>query len=87
MTASAVHNMAEKHAKAYKRFGPRYGRTLKDRLSYIEQDQKKTYKCPYCNYSDVKRASKGIWECRKCKAKFTGKAYTFDQKVMAKSKQ
>ncbi len=75
--------MTEKHAKAFKRFGPRYGRTTKERLSNIEKEQKKTYKCPYCSYVDVRRASKGIWECRKCKAKFTGKAYTFDIKAMA----
>ncbi len=59
-----------------KRFGPRYGRTVKLKLAKIEKEQRKKHKCPYCSSLQVKRISVGIWFCRKCRAKFTGKAYT-----------
>lgn len=59
-----------------KRFGSRYGRTVKLKLAKIEKEQRKKHKCPYCNNMQVKRLSAGIWFCKKCKAKFTGKAYT-----------
>jgi len=59
-----------------KRFGARYGRTVKHKFARIEREQRKKYKCPYCNYTKVKRAAAGIWQCRKCKAKFTSKAYS-----------
>jgi len=66
----------KKKATSVKRFGPRYGRTIKAKLAKIEELQKQTYKCPSCHHVKVKRVSKGIWECKKCKAKFTSKAYT-----------
>ena len=59
-----------------KRFGARYGRTVKLKLAKIEKEQRKKHKCPYCNSMQVKRVAVGIWFCKKCKAKFTGKAYT-----------
>jgi len=59
-----------------KRFGSRYGRTIRERLSKIESLLKKKYKCPYCKKEGVKRLAVGIWYCKKCGAKFTGKAYT-----------
>ena len=59
-----------------KRFGARYGRTIKHNFAKIEQEQRKLHKCPYCSKIAVKRLSAGIWNCRKCGAKFTGKAYT-----------
>jgi large subunit ribosomal protein L37Ae len=59
-----------------KRFGPRYGRKLKQIFGKIEEQQRKLHKCPYCNKVAVKRQAAGIWQCRKCDKKFTGKAYT-----------
>lgn len=61
---------------AVKRFGPRYGRNLKEKFAKIESSQRKLHKCPYCNFVKVKRTSTGIWECKKCGAKFASKAYT-----------
>ncbi len=63
-----------------KRFGPRYGRTVKLKLAKIEGEQRKKHKCPYCNSLTVKRVSSGIWYCKKCNSKFTGKAYTLSKK-------
>jgi large subunit ribosomal protein L37Ae len=67
--------MAQK-IKAMKRFGARYGRTVKTNFGKIETEQRKLHKCPYCNKTSVKRLAVGIWNCRKCDAKFTGRAYT-----------
>jgi large subunit ribosomal protein L37Ae len=58
------------------RFGARYGRRIKERLLNSEISQRAKHKCPYCLKVNVKRVSTGIWECRSCSAKFTGKAYS-----------
>jgi large subunit ribosomal protein L37Ae len=67
--------MAKDLPKSTRRLGPRYGRRIRLRLGLIEKDQRTSYKCPYCSAVKVKRVSVGIWECKKCNAKFTGKAY------------
>lgn len=59
-----------------KKFGTRYGRTVRDKFAKIEKLQKQAYNCPFCSYPKVKRVSMGIWNCEKCKAKFTSKAFT-----------
>lgn len=71
-----------KKLKSAKRFGARYGRRVKERFAEIEKEQRKLHKCPYCNNVKVKRIAVGIWYCRKCKAKFTGKAYTIKEKII-----
>ena len=67
-----------------KKFGPRYGRTLKEKFGKIEKEQRKKHKCPYCAAIKVKRVSLGIWQCGRCKAKFTGKAYSITRKITFK---
>ena len=64
-----------KRIKYAGRFGVRYGVTLKNKINEIEKKQRGKHKCPYCSKDTVTRLSIGIWECSKCKAKFTGKAY------------
>ena len=59
-----------------RRLGSRYGRTIRFKLGKIESEQHKKHKCPYCNYTHVRRISAGIWHCKKCGATFTNKAYT-----------
>ncbi len=59
-----------------KRYGVRYGIKLKGKIESIEAERRLSTKCPYCHYPKATRVSTGIWECRKCKASFTGKAYT-----------
>ena len=68
--------MAKSKLGSAKRFGTRYGASNKHIFAKIEQQQRKKHKCPYCNYTSVKRQSKGIWYCTKCNTKFAGKAYT-----------
>lgn len=73
-----------KKLSSIKRFGARYGRTVKHKFAKIEHQQRKKYKCTYCNYTKVKRVAAGIWQCGKCNAKFTGKAYTIAKKIAIK---
>ena len=70
--------MAEKEKLgSMKRFGTRYGPRNKKKVAAIEKLHRGRHKCPFCNYVKVTRLSKGIWQCEKCNAKFTGKAYTY----------
>lgn len=57
------------------RFGVRYGRTLKLKLTAVEKIQKKAHNCPTCMKPSLKRISSGIWKCKKCGTKLAGKAY------------
>jgi len=74
----------ERRFPSTKRFGARYGRRVKQRFGEIEEEQRKLHKCPYCNALKVKRLSIGIWNCGKCGAKFTGKAYSVRKKIVFK---
>ncbi len=69
-----------KELSTIKRFGTRYGRTTRHKIGLIESVQKQKHKCPYCAQQRVKRVAMGIWQCRKCNAQFTGKAYTTAKK-------
>lgn len=64
-----------------KRFGVRYGRTVKHKLAKIEKEQKKNHLCPYCSREKVSRVSYGIWNCKKCDSTFTGRAYNLGSSV------
>ena len=70
-----------------KRFGARYGRRNKEKLAKIESELRKKHKCPYCNKIVVKRVSYGIWYCKACGKKFTGKAYTIKEKIVFEDKK
>ncbi len=64
-----------------KRFGVRYGLTVKNKLAAIEKEQKKAYECPVCLAIKSKRVASGIWQCGKCGIKYTGGSYSPIQKV------
>lgn len=57
------------------RFGSRYGRVIRSRISKIEAVQRRKHLCPKCNMPYVKRVSSGVWQCSKCGLKFAGLAY------------
>ena len=60
-----------------KRYGARYGSTTRRRAALIEDlYRNKRLLCPYCGKKNVKRSSLGIWECKKCSSRFTGRAYS-----------
>ena len=58
------------------RFGTRYGKTVRQKVSAVEKHQRIKHKCPHCHKFGVKRLAAGIYFCKKCDTKFTGKAYT-----------
>jgi len=78
--------MATKQTGTTRRLGSRYGRTTRAKLGKIEALQKKTYKCPHCQFIKVKKVNLGIWQCQKCGAKFTSKAYFVDKMPVLKRK-
>jgi len=59
-----------------KRFGARYGSTLRKRVAGIEREQRAWHICPNCGHPRVRRVSIGIWRCRKCGYTFAGGAWT-----------
>ena len=58
------------------RFGARYGTKIRRKVNNIERKQKAKHPCPSCGEIKAKRISLGIYQCRKCEAKFPGGAYT-----------
>lgn len=66
-----------------KRFGARYGRTLKEKLGKIEAEKRNSKTCPFCLKKKVSRIAAGIWFCKKCNRKFTGGAYSLKSGVKA----
>ena len=68
-----------KKAKASGRFGARYGKTVRAKLSKVEEKQRKKQKCPFCSKLGVKRLSKGIWKCSRCNKKFASDVYHLEE--------
>ncbi len=69
-----------------KRYGARYGRSIKEKLGKAEQQHKTKQSCPFCTHTSVVRKSYGLWHCRHCMADFTGLAYTVERKAAAEEK-
>ena len=63
------------------RYGARYGKRVKKKIADIESRQRKKQRCPFCG-GIVKRLSKGIWKCKKCKKKFAAHAYYIEEGSM-----
>lgn len=57
------------------RFGARYGRVARRRVSEIEADTNDDHACPDCGAKNVSRKGTGIWQCGTCDYKFAGGAY------------
>ncbi|MEK6859334.1 MAG: 50S ribosomal protein L37ae [Nanoarchaeota archaeon] len=79
--------MRTKKVKAAGRFKARYGRSVRLKITEVENIQRKKQNCIFCN-GIAKRTSKGIWHCRKCNKKFAAHAYYLPKKeeVTAKLK-
>ena len=63
-----------------RRFGPRYGRTVKHKLAKIEAQQHSRHTCPYCSRQAARRKSVGIWHCGKCDSTFAARAYMIGER-------
>lgn len=61
--------------KSAGRFGSRYGFGIRKKLLKVETAQLLKHTCPKCGFARVKRLSKGIFLCKKCKSKFAGGTY------------
>ena len=70
-----------------KRFGARYGTTVKEKLAKVEKEQRSKHTCPYCNKQGTKRIASGIWYCKKCNSKFTGRAYSVGKKAIIEEEE
>ncbi|TKJ17078.1 50S ribosomal protein L37ae [Candidatus Woesearchaeota archaeon B3_Woes] len=70
-----------------KRFGPRYGRRLKEKVAEIESGHRGRHICPYCSKKNVRREAAGIWFCKSCKVKFAGRAYSIGKKRTVKEEE
>lgn len=57
------------------RYGPRYGRVARRRVSEIEEAMRDTHECPDCGAESVTRSGTGIWECGRCGYRFAGGTY------------
>lgn len=57
------------------KYGPRYGVKLRRLAAEVERKLKQPHECPSCGARRVKRISTAIWLCRRCGAKFAGRAY------------
>ena len=57
------------------RFGPRYGKRIREAVLKIEKKQRQKHVCPKCKMKKVKRVAMGIYECKKCGVKFASGAY------------
>lgn len=57
------------------RFGARYGRVARKRISEIEADMRDKHACPECGEKKISRQGTGIWECGKCGHRFAGGTY------------
>jgi len=68
-----------KKVKAAGRFGARYGRNVRNKITEIESLQRKKQECIFCN-GTAKRLSKGIWKCKKCNKKFASHTYFLPKK-------
>ena len=73
--------MVKKTTGSAKRYGTRYGATLKRKVGAIEAVQRSRQKCPYCNKHAARWLAVGIYKCNKCDAKFTNAAYGIKQKI------
>ncbi|MEM5815375.1 MAG: 50S ribosomal protein L37ae [Candidatus Aenigmatarchaeota archaeon] len=57
------------------RYGPKYGKKIREKIADIEREQKRRHICPNCKMEYLVREGSGIWICKKCGVKFAGQAY------------
>ena len=71
--------MKTRKVKAAGKFGARYGRSVRNKVTEIEALQRKKQVCIFCK-GTAKRLSKGIWLCNKCGKKFASHTYYLAKK-------
>ncbi len=58
-----------------KRYGARYGKRIRSKVSEVENIEKSKHECPGCGSKSIRREAKGIWKCKKCGKKVAGGAW------------
>ncbi len=58
-----------------RRFGARYGATIRKRVEKIERKKKRKYPCPNCRKRTLRWVAVGLWECKNCGFKMAGAAF------------
>ncbi|SBS82438.1 60S ribosomal protein L37ae, putative [Plasmodium malariae] len=58
------------------KYGTRYGSSLRKQMKKIELMQHAKYLCSFCGKTATKRTCVGIWQCKKCKRKVCGGAWS-----------
>ena len=64
-----------KKVKSSGRYGSRYGVGIRKKVTKVEERQNAEATCPFCKFKRIQRKAAGLFECKKCGAKFTGGAY------------
>lgn len=54
-----------------------YGKKIRQAVSEANKKSRKKYKCPSCSRTSIRRVANGVWQCRKCSAKFASGAFEF----------
>jgi len=57
------------------RYGPRYGKSIKNKVLDVEKTRNAQKICPNCMGRTIRRQSSGVWFCKKCGLKTAGSAY------------
>jgi large subunit ribosomal protein L37Ae len=65
--------------KSAGRYGARYGRSVRNKITEVESRQRKKQYCIFCKKGVCKRVSKGIWHCDKCNKRFASHVYYLDK--------
>jgi len=68
-----------------KGLGAKYGSTLRKKYSEVFRTLKMKRNCPNCDSWNLKRKSKGIWECKSCGFVVAGRAYDITTKPISSS--
>eukprot|EP01015_Nassula_variabilis_P006053 TRINITY_DN145_c0_g1_i1.p1 TRINITY_DN145_c0_g1~~TRINITY_DN145_c0_g1_i1.p1 ORF type:complete len:146 (+),score=49.90 TRINITY_DN145_c0_g1_i1:140-577(+) len=59
-----------------RKYGTRYGASLRKIIKKFEIQQHARYLCPFCGKQSVRRVSIGIWQCRGCYKTVAGGAWS-----------
>ncbi|UKK01298.2 60S ribosomal protein L37a [Theileria orientalis] len=58
------------------KYGTRYGASLRKQAKKIELLQHASYGCPFCGKTATRRKAVGVWQCKGCKKKMAGGAWS-----------
>ena len=69
-----------------RKYGTRYGSSLRKIIKKFELTQHAKYQCPFCGKNGVKRSCVGIWKCKGCSKSVAGGAWELTTSAAAAAK-